>query len=150
MYVQYKDLQIQFGEAEMLALCGDEDGNIDMPRLTEVINQTSSEADSYLGKRYVVPVEPVPPVLRFIVGDMVRYRLTSAEALETSLIVQRYQQAIVWLTKVSQGEIVLPLPTTVNSEEQMVIIDAGTRLWRVTGAQYKKAQETPLPARLTI
>ncbi|OMQ01696.1 hypothetical protein BW722_06870 [Lawsonia intracellularis] len=150
MYVQYKDLQTQFGEAEMLALCGDEDGNIDMPRLTEVINQTSSEADSYLGKRYVVPVEPVPPVLRFIVGDMVRYRLTSAEALETSLIVQRYQQAIVWLTKVSQGEIVLPLPTTVNSEEQMVIIDAGTRLWRVTGAQYKKAQETPLPARLTI
>ena len=149
MYVQYKDLQTQFGEAEMLALCGDEDGNIDMPRLTEVINQASSEADSYLGKRYIVPVEPVPPVLRFIVGDMVRYRLTSAEALETSLIVQRYQQAIAWLIKVSQGEIVLPLPT-VNSEEQMVVIDAGTRLWKVTGARYKKAQDTPLPARLTI
>lgn len=149
MYVQYKDLQTQFGEAEMLALCGDEDGNIDMPRLTEVINQASSEADSYLGKRYVVPVESVPPVLRFIVGDMVRYRLTCAEALETSLIIQRYQQAIAWLTKVSQGEIVLPLPT-VNSEEQMVIIDAGARIWKVTGAQYKKAQETSVPERLII
>lgn len=149
MYVQYKDLQTQFGEAEMLALCGDEDGNIDIPRLTEVINQASSEADSYLGKRYVVPVESVPPVLRFIIGDMVRYRLTCAEALETSLIIQRYQQAIAWLTKVSQGEIVLPLPT-VNSEDQMVIIDAGARVWKVTGAQYKKAQETSAPERLII
>lgn len=149
MYIQYKDLQTQLGGAEMLALCGDEDVNIDMPRLTEVINQTSSEAGSYLGKRYIVPVEPVPPVLRFIAGDMVRYRLTSAEALETLLIVQRYQQAIAWLTKVFQGEIVLPLPT-VNNEEQIVVIDAGTRIWKVTGAWYKKAQEILLPARLTI
>lgn len=137
MYIQYKDLQTQFGEAEMLALCGDEDNQIDMPRLIEVIVQACSEVDSYLGKRYVVPIDLVPAVLRYIVGDMVRYRLTSAQALETSLIVQRYQQAVAWLTKVAQGDIVLPLPTA-NTDEQLVVIDAGIRVWKSTGERYRK------------
>lgn len=123
---------MQFGEAEMLALCDDGTGVIDEARLTEAIEQSCSEVDSYLGKRYLLPVDPVPPVLRCVVCDIVRYRLTGAEALETSLIVQRYQQAVLWLKGVAQGTIVLPLPT-VNDDERTVTIDAGKRVWKVRG-----------------
>lgn len=130
MYVQYEDLQIQFGEAEMLALCDDGTGQVDQDRLLSAIVQACSEADSYLGKRYKLPVEPIPGVLKCLVGDIVRYRLTSAEALETDIIVKRYQQAILWLASVAQGDVVLPVPT-VSEDECMVSIDAGSRVWRV-------------------
>ena len=130
MYIQPEDLQLQFGEAEMNALCDDGSGQMDIARLTQAIAQACSEADSYLGKSYMLPITPVPAILRCIIGDIVRYRLTSAGALETDLIVKRYQQAVGWLTNVAQGIIVLPVPT-VNESENMVVIDAGERVWGV-------------------
>ncbi len=128
MYIQPEDLWLQFGEAEMHALCDDGSGQIDTKRLEEAIVQACSEADAYLGRRYVLPITQVPAILRCVLGDIVRYRLTSAGALETELIVKRYQQAVNWLASVAQGAIVLPIPT-VNEDESMVMIDAGERVW---------------------
>lgn len=149
MYVVYKDLQTQFGEAEMLALCDDGTGAIDEERLSDAIEQACSEADSYLGKRYALPIEPVPPIVRCVVCDIVRYRLTSAEALETSLIVQRYQQAVLWLRGVAQGTIVLPLPT-VNDDERTVDIDVGKRVWKINGLSNKGTRLDNLPSTLGV
>ncbi len=110
MYATLDDMTAAFGEDELLALTDrDNTGEMGTTLAGEALARASSEADSYLARRYAVPIAaPVPPVLVAAVCDIARYRLTGGPASETDPILERYRQAVKWLERVADGKADLP------------------------------------------
>jgi len=110
MYATLDDLRAAFGEDELLAITDrDNTGAVDAGLAEEALARAASEADSYLARRYAVPVAaPAPPVLVAAVCDIARYRLTGGPASETDPILERYRQAVKWLERVAEGTADLP------------------------------------------
>lgn len=110
MYATLDDLTATFGEDELLAIADrDNTGAVDAGLVEAALVRAASEADSYLSRRYPVPVGPtVPPALVAAVCDIARYRLTGGPASETDPILERYRQAVKWLERVAEGKADLP------------------------------------------
>ncbi len=110
MYATLDDMTAAFGTDELLAIADpDNTGAVDASRVEAALARAASEADSYLARRYAVPVAaPAPPVLVAAVCDIARYRLTGGPASETDPILERYRQAVQWLTRIADGKADLP------------------------------------------
>ena len=110
MYATLDDMTAAFGTDELLAIADRENaGEVDAALVEAALARASSEADSYLARRYAVPVaDPAPPVLVAAVCDIARYRLTGGPASETDPILERYRQAVQWLTRIADGKADLP------------------------------------------
>ncbi|OLN30442.1 Mu-like prophage protein GP36 [Desulfovibrio sp. DV] len=109
MYATLDDMTAVFGLDELVAITDrDHTDAVDAGLAEAALTRASSEADSYLARRYAVPVSPVPPVLTAAVCDIARYRLTGGPASETDPILERYRQAIKWLERVADGKADLP------------------------------------------
>ncbi|QAZ67035.1 gp436 family protein [Solidesulfovibrio carbinolicus] len=110
MYATLDDMTAAFGLDELVAITDrDHADAVDVPLVDAALLRASSEADSYLARRYPVPIaSPVPPVLVAAVCDIARYRLTGGPASETDPILERYRQAIKWLERVADGKADLP------------------------------------------
>lgn len=134
-YATPEQLVSLFGEDEMLTLAVGVDGELDEARITAAIEWASSEADSFLSARYAVPVEPVPPVLTTVVGDIARYRLTGHNTVENEVILRRYEKAIEWLKAIAEGMADLPGQDDSETDDGEWIgtggasIKPGTRDW---------------------
>ncbi|MGC4076284.1 MAG: DUF1320 domain-containing protein [Rubrivivax sp.] len=77
------------------------------------LQPASDEIDSYLGRRYAlplavggVPMSTPPLVLVGLCCDIARYRLTGTEVQETEAIRHRYQDAIAMLKLLADGKTV--------------------------------------------
>ena len=110
MYATLDDMTAAFGENEMVEITDREHTDaVDTGLAEEALSRASSEADSYLARRYAVPVAaPVPPVLVAAVCDIARYRLTGGPASESDPILARYLQAVKWLERIADGKADLP------------------------------------------
>ena len=110
MYATLDDMTAAFGLDELVAITDrDHTDAVDEALVAASLVRASSEADSYLARRYPVPVAaPVPPVLVAAVCDIARYRLTGGPASETDPILERYRQTIKWLERVADGKADLP------------------------------------------
>jgi len=81
----------------------------DSAKLQVAVDDASAEIDSYLGRRYLLPLASVPPVLRRLACDIAIYRLMSLldkESVEDAR--KRYQDALAWLQAVVEGSQSLP------------------------------------------
>ncbi len=111
MYATAADMIAAFGEDEVVA-CTDRIGEhvVDMLVLETALQSASSEADSYLARRYALPLTltPIPAALTSVVCDIARYRLTGGVASETDPIRDRYKLACDWLRRLADGDIDLP------------------------------------------
>ena len=107
-YAALVDLQIRYGEAEILQLSDrDSDGGHDSGVIDAALADASGEMDGYLSVRYSLPLAQVPIMLSRICCDIARYRLWSDDA--TDQIRKRYEDAIADLGKIASGAIQLPL-----------------------------------------
>ncbi len=82
----------------------------DIPDATvvaEAITAAGGEIDSYLGKRYQVPLAPVPDQVKALAVDLTLYRLYSRRSLAPEVRRQRYEDAIRFLKDVAQGRAVI-------------------------------------------
>lgn len=110
MYATLDDMTAAFGLDELVEITDrDHTDAVDVALVDEALLRAASEADSYLARRYPVPIaSPVPPVLVAAVCDIARYRLTGGPASETDPILARYRQVIKWLERVADGKADLP------------------------------------------
>src|SRR5258706_16340931 len=72
----------------------------------------STIADSYLGKRYSLPLTAWGEDLKAMVGDLAQYRLLSRLGFRPNsgndeIAVKRYDDAVKWLQSVSKGDAAL-------------------------------------------
>lgn len=71
-------------------------------QLEPFITSAENEADSYVGVAYRLPLPTVPDVLKQVVADICRYRISADNPTESIRV--RYQDALVFLRHVAAGK----------------------------------------------
>lgn len=81
------------------------------PIIDEAIADANGEIDGYLAKRYAVPIAPAPKIINKCSKDIAVYNLFSRigidESTDQKTYLNRYNQAIKFLTLVAEGKVSL-------------------------------------------
>ena len=81
------------------------------PIIDEAIADADGEIDGYLAKRYAVPISPAPKIINKCSKDIAVYNLFSRigidESTDQKTYLNRYNQAIKFLTLVAEGKVSL-------------------------------------------
>ena len=110
MYATVKAMKLKFGERELIQLTETEPpylGEINMDKLNSAMNEANSEIDAYVGSRYPLPLQVIPPFLTEIGCNLARYYAVTGDLSENDPIKNRYESSIKTLTKISKGELTL-------------------------------------------
>jgi len=90
----------------LIGLRGDEElltQPLSTAAIADAIAQASSEADTYISRRYPVPVSNPPRVLEIHVINLACHHLAATADTMTEIIRQRYEDAQKWLMNISKG-----------------------------------------------
>ena len=110
MYATVDAMKRKFGERELIQLTETEPpylGEINMDKLNSAMNEANSEIDAYVGSRYPLPLQVIPPFLTEIGCNLARYYAVTGDLSENDPIKNRYESSIKTLTKISKGELTL-------------------------------------------
>ena len=105
-YATQSDLTDRFGATELAQLTDRASGvAIDVTVLGRALSDADAEIDSYLARRYALPLSSTPAVLVRMAADITRYRLYDDRV--TTAVRQRYEDAVSLLKRMSSGEVAL-------------------------------------------
>lgn len=135
-YASITTLNAQFGAREVVALTDrDLDGIADQDVLDDALATADNLIDSYIGRRYPVPLVDVPKLISTVAGTIVRYNLSGAGVTETDPARNRYRDAIKLLESIRDGDLSLgPDPAGEPTAQATAI--------RVVGGNRKFVAET--------
>ncbi len=88
-------------------------GRIDKDRLGAGLMQATAIVDGYAGKRYQVPLNPVPEVVKGIVADITRFLLHGDNVPD--VVAGRHKQARASLKDISSGAMTLSVPEVAST-----------------------------------
>lgn len=110
-YAVLQDMIDRYGEQALIDATRtlDQDRDVvDVIKVNKVLERASSLADSYLQRRYQLPITPVPLTLLDAVCSLARYMLCSGDDNPPSLQVQTGRKdALKWLSDVGTGNATL-------------------------------------------
>lgn len=110
MYATVEAMKRKFGESELIQLTETEPPYLDainMDKLNAAMQEANSEIDAYVGSRYSLPLQLIPPFLTEIGCNLARYYAVTGDLSENDPIKNRYESSIKTLTKISKGELTL-------------------------------------------
>ncbi len=112
-YVTDDDIARRLGPAAYVQLTDDAGaGEADSAVVAEARQGAEGEVNSYLARRYRVPIESaggeVGAVLATVTLDVIEYRLHARRPPVPDDITARYRAALSWLAAVASSEVVLP------------------------------------------
>ena len=90
---------------------------VDSALIEQALTDASAEAEAYL-RRYTLPIDPVPQILRRCVADMARYYLNRYDPPDD--VRKRYEDALRRLQQIAQGLLDLGLDAAGST-----VIEAG-------------------------
>lgn len=135
-YASLASLNAQFGDREVIALTDrDLDGIPDQDVLDDALAAADNLIDSYIGRRYPVPLVDVPKLITTIAGTVLRYNLSGAGVTETDPARNRYRDAIKLLESIRDGDLHLGPDTAGDPTAQSSAI-------RVTGGNRRFVADT--------
>lgn len=117
MYCSLDDLKAAITERVLLQLTDDEKTgqfvaapNAAYSRVVEAIGRVDALIDGYIGGRYVLPLSPVPAIIKNISINLTICELYSRkhEAVTPEGVSERYKNNIKILEKLQEGKVVLP------------------------------------------
>ena len=134
-YATQQDLIERFGEQELAQLSDRANGSvIDAAVLGRALADADAEINSYLGRRYVLPLAPVPAVVPRLAADMARYYLYDERVTEA--VAQRYKDAVRLLRDMASGAVRLDggaaQPLETDSSQVPVAVRAPQRVFSAT------------------
>lgn len=111
-YATLADLQLRYGATEIVrnaAEAGQVDGPIDQARVNTLLSAASTTIDSYIGRRYQTPLNPVPEVIVDTCCKLARYDLANGgQTMPSDQMRDGRKDAIRWLESVAAGNATLP------------------------------------------
>ncbi|OTG60385.1 hypothetical protein B9T36_07120 [Acinetobacter sp. ANC 4204] len=110
MYATVEAMKRKFGETILIRLTDTEQpyqGVINIEKLNSAMQEANSEIDAYVGSRYPLPLQVIPPFLTEIGCNLARYYAVTGDFSENDSIKNRYESSIKTLTKISKGELTL-------------------------------------------
>lgn len=129
-YVTNADIEERLGSVAFVQLA-DDDGNgvADVGVVDEARMGAEGEVNSYLGRRYAVPISltthsDLADVLASITLDLAEYRLRARRPPIPEDARRLRDQAVEWLTRVAEGRIELPSAVGVAASSARGIISA--------------------------
>ncbi|PIW30927.1 MAG: DUF1320 domain-containing protein [Rhodospirillales bacterium CG15_BIG_FIL_POST_REV_8_21_14_020_66_15] len=121
-YATKQDLIDRFGEDELIQLTDRGGAGV---IADAVLNMAMADADatidSYLAKRYDLPLAEVPPALVPKAAALVRYLLHDESPTET--VVKNHELALAWLRDVAAGRVELDVGGSTPAEADIVLQD---------------------------
>lgn len=108
IYATQQDLIDRFGEAELIELTDRADpptGQIDATVVAGALGDADELVNSYVAKRYDLPLVAVPAALTRVAADLARFFLHKDDPSDT--VEKAYQAALKFLGDVAQGKAVL-------------------------------------------
>lgn len=120
-YATLADLIERFGREEIAGTTTDRNAprdTLDETRISRILEDVSSSMDSYLQRRYVIPVRPVPAVLTRICCQLARFDLANGTSNVPSEQIRAGQQAaMAWLRDVASGKATLDAVAVVDQSD---------------------------------
>ena len=116
-YITSTDLEKRFGTAAKLAQFTNETGTTpDTAVVAEVINSAEGEVNSYLAKRYAVPVNvsayaDAAATLKGVCLDLAVHNVHKRRPDVPETVAETRRAAVQWLDRVAKGEVSLPAAT---------------------------------------
>ena len=110
MYATVDAMKRKFGERELIQLTETEPPYLDtinIDKLNAAMQEANSEIDAYVGSRYPLPLQTIPPFLIEIGCNLARYYAVTGDLSENDPIKNRYESSIKTLTKISKGDLTL-------------------------------------------
>ena len=113
-YITNADIETRLGTAVYVQLADDTGtGSADVAIVDEARLGAEGEANSYLGRRYAVPVDLVlhpelGDVLQRFVLDLAAYRLHARRQPVPTDVVRQRDAAIAWFERAASGAVTLP------------------------------------------
>ena len=120
-YITNDDVELRLGTARYTQLTDDAGtGSPDTNVADEARQGAMGEVDSYLARRYRVPIDLVAhpetaSVLMSVSLDLVEYRLHSRRRDVPGAVIKKRDTALVWLTRVADGIASLPTITPIDA-----------------------------------
>jgi phage gp36-like protein len=110
MYASIDDLKDVLSEREMAELTNDVvDGDEPVENiLASAINRAGSVTNSYLAKRYDIPLPTVPESIRDATVTIAKYKLLARRSFISEELKFEYGEVIKWLKDLASGVVELP------------------------------------------
>jgi phage gp36-like protein len=128
-YATVNDMINRFGATEMVRLTTPSDQEMDGVVATvaeTALNSAGAIMDSYIGRRYRVPMDVPPAVVTDTCCDIARFKLSSGDQKTCSEEVRvRHKDAMDWLRDVSVGKVVLELDEVAAGDESHAQVSTG-------------------------
>ena len=107
-YCMLEDLKEKISEEELIQLTDDEEtGLIVTSRTDRAISDADAQIDGYCGRRYSVPLDPVPVIIRKFSVDIAIYNLLQRRQGADEDREKDYNNAIKFLENVAKGLVTL-------------------------------------------
>jgi phage gp36-like protein len=157
MYASPTDMENRFGLNEMIRLTtpdgatmGTEVSVAGQAMIEEAITGAGELVDSYLRRRYQVPLDVAPHLIKRVTMVLARHDLAHGDQRAPSQqMVQEHDEALVWLEKVRQGDVLLDLAEVATGDESFAMTTDRMTAGYQTGVPFQPAQGSqpqPLPA----
>ncbi|NOI14833.1 gp436 family protein [Vibrio hepatarius] len=88
--------------------------------INQALDQADEEIDSFLGRRFVLPLVTVPGILNKVAITIAFYWLGDRDNQVTELLEKRYKDALTTLREIATGKRELGLPTLEAPAESSV------------------------------
>lgn len=125
-YATLAHLVERYGNAEVLrAADRDGDGVADEVAVERAIIDASEEINSYLARRYQLPLAQVPGLVTRLACDITMYRLSADPGAYTEEKRERYDDAVRELKAIAAGDTLLP--ATVNQAPPDTTFDVAVK-----------------------
>jgi len=113
-YASNVDVEERLGSTAYVQLTDDAGtGSADTDKVAEALLGAEGQIDSYLGRRYAVPIDisqhsELAGLLKSVTLDLVEFRLNARRPPVPEDIRRKQEAAVRWLQRVAAGQAVLP------------------------------------------
>jgi phage gp36-like protein len=131
-YVSHADIEERLGTATYVQLTDDAGtGSADLDKITEAQLAAEGEVNSFLGRRYAVPINltnhsELSGLLKSITLDLIEFRLHARRPPVASDIRYKREAAMNWLRGVASGQWVLPSSSEIDANTGSGILGEAT------------------------
>lgn len=123
-YATLQDLIDRFGEEEVSQLADrDRDGEIDAAVIARALEEADALVDSYVARRYTIPLAETPVLLRRLAGDIARHALFKDDPPEP--VSTAYRQAVSTLRDIAAGRALLNIEGDEPARSGDVVLSDG-------------------------
>ncbi len=116
-YASQSDITDLYGVDALVVADHDRDGVADATATLRALDYASAEIDTWLARRYTLPLHEVPQHLKQLCVEIALYRLALSAEMMTEQMQKRYDAALKTLSEIAKGNAQLvfstpiPLPT---------------------------------------